>query len=315
MIKGLIIRSTGSWYEVKLENGGVIPCRMVGKFRLEGKKVTNPVAVGDFVNIVLEDNEETGVIKEILDRKNYVIRQSPRKKHFLHILACNIDQAILVVTIREPKLKQGFIDRFLLMTEPYDIPVHIFFNKADLYSDEDLMLYEELKDVYERIGYHCYLVTAKEKKGIQQIERIIEGKTTMFSGQSGVGKSSLINCINPNIELRTKELSEFTGKGKHTTTFAEMFFLKNDTKIIDTPGIKMLSYNHFELQDVAHNFKEFFEASSECKFDDCLHRNEPNCAVKEKVEKGEISILRYQNYLMILDELEEQNYWERNVNY
>lgn len=314
-MKGLIIRSTGSWYEVQSEEGDIIPCRMPGKFRLGGKKLTNPVAVGDNVIFELEDKQDTGVIKEIVDRKNYVIRQSPRKKHFLHILAANIDQALLIVTISHPNLKIGFIDRFLLMTEPYDIPVHIFFNKGDVYSDDDLMLFEELKGIYERIGYSCYLVSALEQKGIETLKRVIEGKTTLFSGQSGVGKSSLINCVNPNIDLKTKDISEFTGKGQHTTTFAEMFELNKNTKIIDTPGIKTLSFNHLEPLDVAHNFKEFFKRSSQCKFDNCLHRNEPKCAVKDAVESEEFSPYRYQNYLQIIEEIEDQNYWERHSDY
>jgi len=315
MLEGLIIRSTGSWYEVKMKDGNIMQCRMVGKFRLDGKKLTNPVAVGDNVLVEKEEGQDTGLIKEIVDRKNYVIRQSPRKKHFLHIIAANIDQAILIVTIVDPKLKQGFIDRFVLMTETYDIPVHVFFNKGDLYTDEDLETFQMLKEIYEKVGYKCYLVSAADKKGIHQIEDLIQGKTTLFSGQSGVGKSSLINIINPNLDLKTKVISGYTGKGQHTTTFAEMYELDNNTKIIDTPGIKTLSYNHLEVQDVAHNFKEFFEASAECKFDDCVHRNEPHCAVKEKIEKGEISELRYQNYLQIIEEIEDQNYWERNTAY
>ncbi len=315
MIQGLIIRSTGSWYEVKNPEGKIIHCRMPGKFRLNGKKLTNPVAVGDNVLFVIEDKQETGIIKEIVDRKNYVIRQSPRKKHFLHILAANIDQALLIVTVAHPKLKQGFIDRFLLMTEPYDIPVHIFFNKGDVYTDEDLLMFQDLKEMYERIGYRCYLVSALEEKGIETLLKVLQGKTTLFSGQSGVGKSSLINCVNPDIELKTKDISVFTGKGQHTTTFAEMFELDSETRIIDTPGIKTLSFNHLEPLDVAHNFKEFFVASVKCKYDNCLHRNEPKCAVKDGLDDEEFSTARYNSYLQILEEIEDQNYWERHSDY
>lgn len=314
-LRGLIIRSTGSWYEVKLEDGEVLPCRMIGKFRLEGKKLTNPVAVGDYVYVEREKQSEFGTIKSIEDRKNYVIRQSPRKKHFLHIIASNIDQAILIVTIREPNLKQGFIDRFLLMTEPYNIPVYILFNKADLYSEEDVLLYEYLRDIYEDIGYHCLLTSAESGLGVETLHSIIQGKTSLFAGQSGVGKSSIINRLLPDAKLKTKDLSDFSGKGQHTTTFAEMFEMDDGTRIIDSPGIKTLSYNHLELQDIAHNFREFFEASDECKFADCLHRDEPKCAVKEKIETGELSELRYQNYIQILEDTEDQNYWERNVDY
>ena len=315
MIQGLIIRSTGSWYEVKNPEGKIIHCRMPGKFRLNGKKLTNPVAVGDNVLFVIEDKQETGIIKEIVDRKNHVIRQSPRKKHFLHILAANIDQALLIVTVAHPKLKQGFIDRFLLMTEPYDIPVHIFFNKGDVYTDEDLLMFQDLKEMYERIGYRCYLVSALEEKGIETLLKVLQGKTTLFSGQSGVGKSSLINCVNPDIELKTKDISVFTGKGQHTTTFAEMFELDSETRIIDTPGIKTLSFNHLEPLDVAHNFKEFFVASVKCKYDNCLHRNEPKCAVKDGLDDEEFSTARYNSYLQILEEIEDQNYWERHSDY
>lgn len=291
---------------------------MIGKFRLEGKKLTNPVAVGDHVMIEREnhndpDEKPTGLIKEILDRKNYVIRQSPRKKHFLHILAANIDQAILIITIREPKLKIGFIDRFLLMTEPFDIPVHIFFNKGDIYTDEDLMTYQYLKEVYEKIGYGCHIISAREHKGFKTLNELIDGKVTLFSGQSGVGKSSVINGLSPELKLKTSDISAYMGKGQHTTTFAEMFNLGNETKIIDSPGIKTLSFNHLEVQDVAHNFREFFDASIGCKFQDCTHRNEPKCKVKEALEQEKISSLRYNNYLQILEEIEDQNYWERNV--
>ncbi len=314
--EGLIIRSTGSWYDVVIASGETVPCRMIGKFRLDGKKLTNPVAVGDRVMLEIEgsndEHEMTGVIKEIVDRKNYVIRQSPRKKHFIHIIAANIDQALLIVTIRDPKLKQGFIDRFLLMTEPYNIPVHIVFNKGDIYTDEDLEIYQYLKDIYEKIGYNCYITSALENKGIQQISKAIAGKTTLISGQSGVGKSSLLNRLHPDLELKTKDISQYTGKGQHTTTFAEMFDLGDDTKIIDSPGIKTLSFNYLEVQDIAHNFKEFFVASKECKFQDCTHRNEPKCAVKEGIESGAISELRYGNYLQIISEVEDQNYWERH---
>jgi len=288
---------------------------MIGKFRLEDKKVTNPVAVGDYVLIQEEAGEETGTIKEILDRKNYVIRQSPRKKHYLHILAANIDLAVLIMTIRFPRLKQGFIDRFLLMTEPYDIPVHICFNKADLYDETDLEVYEQLKAIYEDISYTCHLVSAETGEGLDGLTEFLVGKTSLMSGQSGVGKSTLISKLFPTIELRTQELSDFTGKGQHTTTFAEMFEPEEGTRIIDTPGIKTLSYNHFELHDVAHNFREIFEYSKQCKFDNCLHRDEPKCAVKHAVENSEISVLRYQNYLQILDEVDDQNYWEINTNY
>lgn len=306
--KGIVIRSTGSWYQVQLEHE-VISCRIIGKFRLKGWKLTNPVAVGDIVEIERE-SENKGIIKRIGDRRNYVVRQSPRKKHQLHLLASNIDQALLIVTIVEPKLKLGFIDRFLIMTEPYDIPVHIVFNKMDLYNEEDLEIYRILEMIYNDLDYQVHLCSSMTGEGVDSIRKVLKDKITMVAGQSGVGKSTLINQVNEKLELRTTELSDFTGKGQHTTTFAEMFELEGGGKIIDTPGIKTLSFNHLEVMDVAHNFRELFEYSSRCKFNDCTHRNEPKCAVKEAIEEGEISELRYSNYLQIVQEIEDQNYWE-----
>lgn len=315
-MRGLIIRSTGSWYEVLVENENIVKARIKGKFRLDGLKLTNPVAVGDYVTLEMEDNEEnTASITDIEVRKNYVIRQSPRKKHFLHIIASNIDQAILIITINHPKLKQGFIDRFLLMTSPYDIPVTIVFNKADLYDEDDLLLYGYMKAVYTNIGYNVLLTSAVDGTGIEELQNSLTGKISMLSGQSGVGKSTLLNALHPDLELKTQELSDSSGKGMHTTTFAEMFMIDEETKLIDTPGIKTLSYNHLEVQDIAHNFKEFFILSENCKFNNCTHRNEPNCAVKESIEKGQVAQMRYDNYLVIIDEIEDQNYWERNVDY
>ncbi len=309
-IIGRVYRSTGSWYEVHLDNGDIIPCRTVGKLRLKNLKVTNPIAVGDYVKIKGDDHEKTGSILEICDRKNYVIRQSPRKKHYLHIIASNIDQAIIIATIREPMLKQGFIDRFLLMTEPFDIPVHIVFNKSDLYTEDDISTYLYLKEIYEKIGYNVHLVSAIEQEGTAELLNIFSKKTSLIGGQSGVGKSSLINAMLPDMDLRTMEVSDYSGKGQHTTTFAEMYTIDTNTHIIDTPGIKTLSFNYLEITDVAHNFREFFEVSDRCKFNNCMHRNEPKCAVKDSLENGTISELRYFNYIQILEEIEDQNYWE-----
>lgn len=311
---GIVIKSTGSWYLVKTPSGEIVPCRITGKFRLDGLKVTNPVAVGDHVKYLEEDEEETiGTIKEIDDRKNFVVRQSPRKKHNVHLIASNVDQAILIITIKSPMLKQGFIDRFLIMTEPYDIPVTIVFNKLDLYDEEDMMVFRFLKDLYEKIGYDVLGTSIVTKEGIETLREKLLDKTSLISGQSGVGKSSIVNALNDGLDLATQDLSDYTGKGQHTTTFAEMLSLSNGAKIIDTPGIKTLAFNHLEVMDVAHNFKEFFEQSSDCKFGDCTHRNEPKCAVKEGIESGDISNLRYQNYLQIISEIEDQNYWERNT--
>lgn len=277
--------------------------------------MTNPVAVGDEVELLEEDNGK-GIIKNILPRNNYVVRQSPRKKHELHLLASNVDQAILIITVVQPNLKQGFIDRFLLMTEPYNIPTVIVFNKADIYNEQDLAVFRYFKDIYEKIGYTVLLVSAMERVGLDELKDILKDKTSLIGGQSGVGKSTLINAVEAGLAIKTKDLSRYTGKGQHTTTFAEMFELSIGGSIIDTPGIKTLSYNNLIPTDVAHNFREFFQFSKKCKFSsNCLHINEPDCAVKAAIEDGEISELRYLNYLKIIEEIKAQNYWERNKDY
>ncbi len=315
MHRGLVTKSTGKFYSVidtasRKEYTAVIR----GKFKLMGFKLTNPVAVGDFVTYSL-GADGVAIIEAIEDRTNYVVRQSPRKKHFLHLLAANIDQAIVIVTIAEPKLKQGFIDRFLLMTEPYNIPVHIIFNKADLYDPGHMNVYGYLKEIYEDIDYQVFLTSVNEDQGFEQIMEVITDKTTLISGQSGVGKSSIINRLCVDANIKTKQISDYSGKGQHTTTFAEMYPLPDGGAIIDTPGIKTLSFNHLEVMDIAHNFREIFAASKGCKFGDCTHRNEPSCAVKMAIEEGDISELRYANYLQLLDEVENQNYWERIKDY
>jgi len=311
MKKGVVVKSTGSWYQVRLEEGEVIDCRIVGKFRLDGIRLTNPVAVGDEVEVKIEE-EGAGTIKKILPRRNYVVRQSPRKKHSLHLIASNIDQAIVIVTIVQPNLKQGFIDRFLLMIEPYNIPSVIVFNKSDLCGEEEMAIFEYLKEVYEAINYQVLLVSAITGEGTEALSTLLKDKTTLISGQSGVGKSTLINYIQPHLDLRIGELSDSSGKGQHTTTFAEMHDLDFGGYIIDTPGIKTLSFNNLEPMDIAHNFREFFETSEDCRFGgSCLHRDEPGCAVKDRIDEGTISELRYINYLTLLDEVEAQNYWER----
>ncbi len=311
MEKGKVVKSTGMWYHVEIEDHSIISCRIIGKFRLNGQKLTNPVAVGDEVEFEMEQDGK-GIIKKILPRKNYVVRQSPRKKHYLHLLASNVDQAILIMTIRNPNLKQGFIDRFLLMTEPYNIPTTIVFNKADLLEEDDLLMFEYLKDIYEDIGYPVFKVSAIEGEGIEKLREHLANKISLIGGQSGVGKSTLINAVLPGIDLRTDDISDYTGKGQHTTTFAEMFQLPGGGQIIDTPGIKTLAFSHLEPKDITHNFREIFVASEHCKFSNCSHRNEPKCAVKEGVEEGTISELRYANYLQLMDDTEGQNYWERH---
>lgn len=313
METGTVFKSTGSWYEVQLDDGRNVKCRIAGKFRQDDLQLTNPVAVGDRVRVEMEDTEEqTGAIRGIEPRTNYVVRQSPRRKHDLHLLASNIDQAVLITTIIVPDLKPGFIDRFLLMTEPFEIPTTLIFNKADIYDEDLLEVYGGLKYLYGDIGYNVMLVSAESGQGLEELAGLLKDKTTLVSGQSGVGKSSIINALQPDLDLRTGDISDYSGKGMHTTTFAEMFPLDNGGYIIDTPGIKTLSFNYLEPVDVAHNFREFFALSSECRFGGtCLHRNEPGCAVKEALEEDRVSELRYANYLDILSEIEDQNYWER----
>ena len=308
METALVVKSTGSWYDLILENGERVKARMTGKFRLGAYKLTNPVAVGDKVDVLINGEEVS--IKKVHSRKNYIVRQSPRKKHYLHLLASNIDQAVLITTIVNPKLKQGFIDRFLLMTEPHNIPVIIIFNKSDLYSEEDLSIYEYLHDIYTDIGYKVRLCSAENGTGIDQIAKDFKGKISLIAGQSGVGKSTIVNAVEPGLDIKTDELSDYSGKGQHTTTFAEMLTLSNGGRIIDTPGLKTLSFNNLQVQDVAHNFREFFKESDQCKFYDCLHMNEPGCAVLKAIEEGKISELRHMNYMQIISEIEDQNRWE-----
>ena len=314
--KGVVLKSTGSWYVVQKEDLSMIECRMTGKFRLDGLPTTNPIAVGDQVLIIPDNEVGKGTIKEIFPRKNYVVRQSPRNKHEVHLLASNVDQAVVVITMVQPKLKQGFIDRFLLMTEPYNISTLIVFNKADLYKEGDMKIFHNLQKMYRDIGYDCLLLSAETGLGLEILADKLKDKISLIGGQSGVGKSSLLNKLDPSIVRKTGIISDYSGKGQHTTTFAEMFPFSMGGYIIDTPGIKTLGFNYLSPEEVAHNFREFFELSEKCRFGGkCLHRNEPNCAVKEGLEKTVVSELRYQNYLQILSEIDEQNYWERQKGY
>ena len=312
-MKGVVVKVTGSWHEVRLEDDSIISCRIAGKLRMEDINTTNPVGVGDHVTVQFETGETSkGIITEILPRANYIVRQSPRRKHDLHLLASNVDQAILVTTIIQPMLKVGFIDRFVLMTEPHNIPVFIVINKNDLFGEEEKEIFEGLKIIYEDIGYHVISCSAMTGDGIEELKSILKNKTSLVAGQSGVGKSTIINAIQPGLSLKTDEISDYSGKGQHTTTFAEMHPLTMGGYIIDTPGIKMLSYNNLEPLDVAHNFREFFVLSSGCRYPNCLHKEEPGCAVKAAVEDGRVSPLRYEHYLQIMSEIEDQNYWERH---
>ena len=314
-MKGIVIKSTGKWYIVRLEDNRLMDCRIKGKFRLGKLKLTNPIAVGDRVFVEQEKGLQTGMISKLFPRENYVLRQSTRKKHYMHLLAANIDQAFVIVTIQNPMLKPGFIDRFLLTTESHNIPSYIIVNKADIYTKDDQLIQKGLADLYEQIGYPTILVSAHTGEGIDTLKSLLKNKITLLSGHSGVGKSSIINSIQNDLEITTQEISDYSGKGMHTTTFSQMYPLEQGGFIIDTPGIKEMGFINIEPMDVAHNFREIFDCSEHCKYGDCLHVNEPNCAVKEAVESGAISILRYQSYLSVLEDVLGQNSWERHTDW
>ncbi len=304
-MKGIVTKSTGSWYTVYIENGERIDCRLKGKFRMKGIKSTNPVAVGDYINFEYEEGKETGVINKIFERKNYIIRKSVNLSKQTHIIASNIDIAFLLVTIDNPPTSPGFIDRFLATAEAYSIPVIILFNKIDMYNDDELEKLAMLEAVYTEIGYSCIAISATKNIDIDKVKNLMKDKTTMFSGHSGVGKSTLINTMEPTLNLKTAEISKQHKQGLHTTTFAEMFELSFGGFIIDTPGIKGFGVFDFKPQEITDYFPEFFKLKSKCKFNNCLHINEPNCAIKKSVEEGEIAYSRYNSYLQMVEGDEE----------
>ncbi|WP_421876256.1 ribosome small subunit-dependent GTPase A [Marinoscillum sp.] len=299
-MKGLVIRSTGSWYSVLLEDTTTVEARIRGKFKLEDKKITNPIAVGDYV--VLEEINGEYIIVEIVDRDNYIIRQSPRKKHHDHLIAANVDQAVVIATLKKPRTSLGFIDRFLVTLEAFRIPGIILFNKTDLLNEEELDEVGYLSFIYEqKVGYKCYQ-TSLTKEGVSdKIREIFQGKKTLVSGHSGAGKSTLINLLIPEVDQKVAEVSNFANKGVHTTTFAEMFFMDEDSAIIDTPGIKELALSEIEGEELAHYFPEMRAFLGECKFHNCQHTNEPGCRIKEALEEGKITEERYYSYLSMLE--------------
>ncbi len=305
VMNGVVTKSTGSWYTVYAENEQVVECRLKGKFRIKGIKSTNPVAVGDYVKFKLEEGKETGVINEIVERKNYIIRKSVKLSKQTHIIAANIDVAFLLITIDNPPTFTGFIDRFLATAEAYSIPAVLLFNKLDSYNDEQLEKLAMLEDVYTEIGYKCIAISATKNICIDELTALMKGKTTMFSGHSGVGKSTLINAIEPGLNLKTAEVSKTHKQGMHTTTFAEMFHLSFGGFIIDTPGIKGFGVVDFDPEEITDFFPEFFKLKSACKFSNCKHINEPKCAIKEAVEAGEIAYSRYNSYLQMMEGDEE----------
>lgn len=300
--EGIIRRSTGSWYEVKTPAGETIPCRLKGKFKIKGLKVTNPIAVGDIVEFELENSEEkTGIIHSIKPRKNYIIRQSVHKTAHGHLIATNLDQAILIATVKYPKTSLGFIDRFLVTAESFRIPAVILFNKIDLLKTEEEEELEVLMDLYESMNYKCLPISALHNINIEKVHELIEGKISLVSGHSGVGKSQLINTLIPDLDLATSEISNFANKGVHTTTFAEMFDVNETTQIIDTPGIKELGLVEMENTEISHYFPEMRALLGECKFNNCIHINEPKCAIKDAVMEGQIAESRYLSYMSMLE--------------
>jgi len=312
---GTVYKSTGSWYTVKTDLGMTYKCRIKGKFRISGIKSTNPIAVGDQVDFELEttNDEVTGVINHIHDRENYIVRKSVNLSKQTHIIAANIDQVFLLVTIDNPPTFTTFIDRFLVTAEAYAVKTVLLFNKTDVYSEEVLDEVRYLAHVYRKIGYECIGISAENGKNIDKVKALMKGKVSMFAGHSGVGKSTLINAIEPSLDLKTKEISEQHSQGQHTTTFAEMFDLSFDAKIIDTPGIKGFGVVDMDKEEVGDYFPEFFELKQDCKFNNCLHVEEPKCAVKKALDNDEIAFSRYKSYLQIL-EGEDENYrtdiWE-----
>ena len=299
-MKGIVIKSTGSWYQVENEENQMFECRIPGKFRLQGIKSTNPVAVGDLVEFDLEKNKQTGVIKVIRDRKNYLVRKSVNLSKRIHIIASNVDLAFLLITIDNPRTHRAFIDRFISSTEAYGIETVLVFNKIDTYNEKARAEKEILIDLYSSIGYQCIEVSALEKINLDLIKDLMKGKVSIFSGHSGVGKSTLVNSIDSKLDIKTKEISEIHQQGKHTTTFAEMHKLDFGGYIIDTPGIKGFGIIDLEENEIGDYFKEFFKIKGQCKFHNCRHINEPKCAIKDGLETGIIAKSRYKSYLQII---------------
>ncbi len=308
-MKGLVYKSTGSWYILRDPSGRSWNARTKGVLKLEDITSTNPVAVGDWVDFEIEsDAQNTALINQILPRHNYINRQSPRHKHQHHIVAANLDQTVLVVTIREPRTSQGFIDRFLVAAEMYHVKPVLVFNKSDLYRAKELQLFEALRDMYQPIGYPVLLVSAEKQEGLSELNAVLKDKTTLLSGHSGVGKSSLLNVLFPGMNRKTQDVSGWSGKGQHTTTFAEMFDLPQGGKIIDTPGMREFGIVDLSKQELSHYFPEMKDRIQNCQFNNCLHSNEPGCAIKDAVNPGLIHEDRYVSYRTILDSFEEESY-------
>ena len=308
-MKGKVYRSTGSWYHLKDEQGKFYAARIKGIFKIDDITSTNPVAVGDEVEFELENDAKGSVIiTDILPRKNYINRQSPRSKHQHHIIATNLDQSILIATLKEPRTSQGFIDRFLVASEAYHVPAIVLFNKSDLYGKKETATYNNLKQMYEDAGYTVLLCSVKKDEGLKELSALLTNKQTLFSGHSGVGKSTLINWLLPELQLKTKDVSEWSGKGLHTTTFAEMYDLPGGGSIIDTPGMREFGLVDISKQELSHYFPEMRELLQDCQFNNCLHVEEPGCAIKKALVEGRLHEDRYISYRTILDSIEEKQY-------
>ena len=309
MATGIVYKSTGSWYSVKDADGRFWNARMKGVFKLDDITSTNPIAVGDIIDFETENEGESSVmITRIHDRRNYINRQSPRMKHQRHIVASNIDQSLLIATIKEPRTSQGFIDRFLVACEMYHVQAVVVFNKFDVYKPKDIEQFETLKEMYEGIGYKVMPISVKDKTGLEDIQEVLKDKITLISGHSGVGKSSFINTVIPDSKIKTKGVSGWSGKGQHTTTFAEMYDLPYGGQIIDTPGMREFGLVDIEKPELSGYFPEMRERLNDCQFNNCLHINEPDCAIKQAVIDGIITEDRYVSYYNILESIEEQNW-------
>lgn len=306
-MKGLVIKNTGSWYLVRTDQGRDIECKIKGSFRLKGIRSTNPIAVGDRV-MIIENKEGTALITEIEDRQNYIIRKSSNLSKQSHIIAANIDLCFLIVTVNNPVTSTVFIDRFLAAAEAYRVPVNLIFNKIDLYSEEDIVYMNALIAMYELIGYSSIKISALKEEGTDELKDRIRNKITLFSGHSGVGKSTLINTLVPQSNLKTGEISDYHGKGMHTTTFSEMIELPQGGFIIDTPGIKGFGTVSMEKEEIFHYFPDIFKFSKDCRFNNCIHINEPDCAVRNAVEEHYISESRYKSYISMMKEETEEKY-------
>ena len=307
-MRARVYKSTGSWYSVKSEEGLFYQARIKGVIKLDNRTSTNPIAVGDWVECELEMDQPTIMIADILDRDNYVARQSPHNKRQQHIIASNLDQSILLATLKSPKTSQGFIDRFLISCEAFHIPAIIVFNKSDIYGEKEMAIYEMMKEMYEQIGYQVFLISIEKEKGLDVIKKMLIDKTTLVSGHSGVGKSSFINYLFPELAIDTQEVSEWSGKGMHTTTFAQMYDLPNGGSVIDTPGMRELGLVNLEKEELAQYFPEMREKMSGCQFNNCQHINEPGCAVKAAVEKGLITEARFFSYVDLWHGIETYKY-------